>query len=62
MTPNDINAFVVGRTSAGDRARAQPFVEAIERRIDQLSRSGRARAEFERKMRELQAREVEQEG
>jgi hypothetical protein len=62
MTPNDINTFVVGRTNAGDLARAQPFVEAIERRIDQLSRSGRARAEFERKMRELHAREVEQEG
>jgi len=62
MTPNDINTFVTGRTSAGDLARAQPFVEAIERRIGELSRSGRARAEFERKMRKLQVREVEQEG
>ena len=62
MTPNDINTFVAGRTSAGDLARAQPFVEAIERRIDQLSRSSRARAEFERTMRQLQAQEVEQEG
>jgi hypothetical protein len=61
-TPNDINKFVVGRTRASDRARAQPFVEAIERRIEELSRSGRARAEFERKMRQLQSREVEQEG
>jgi hypothetical protein len=62
MTPKDINTFVTGRTSAGDRARAQRFVEAIERRIDQLSRSSRARAEFERKMRRLQEQEVEQEG
>ncbi len=62
MTPNDINTFVVGRTSAGNRARAQPFVQAVERRIEELSRSSRARAEFERKMRRLQAREVEQEG
>ena len=62
MTPNDINTFVMGRTSAGDRARAQPFVEAIERRIDQLSRSGRGRAEFVRKMRRLRALEAEQVG
>ncbi|HUW83365.1 MAG TPA: hypothetical protein VMZ31_11265 [Phycisphaerae bacterium] len=62
MTPNDINKFVAGRTRASDLARAQPFVEAIERRIEELDRSSRARAEFERKMRQLQARKVEQEG
>jgi hypothetical protein len=51
-SPAQLNKFIVARTR--DRARAQPFIDRVERRLKQLETSERARQEFAAKLKRIQ--------